>query len=99
MYFDVVSLEQKNCKVISILPDYVDTPLLRKEIGSEAFDWDKTMKPEHVASFVGSIVGNHAHIPTGARIMVLNTATLGSFSKKELLYAYNVDTDTLISSQ
>ena len=50
IYFDVVALEEKDMKIISILPSYVDTPLLRKlQENNKDFDWNLTMKPEQIA--------------------------------------------------
>lgn len=99
MYFDVVVLEQKEIKIITLLPDYVDTPLLRKEVGNDAFDWSRAAQSDQVAEFIHSLVVRQKSYVSGTRIMILNNATLRSFARKEKLLAYNLDTKQFISSK
>jgi NAD(P)-dependent dehydrogenase (short-subunit alcohol dehydrogenase family) len=99
IYFDVLALEKKSVKFINILPDYVDTPLLRKEVGDEAFDWKEAVTVQQVAAFIYVLSQRHSAYPTGARIMILNNATIGSFTRKEKLFAYNADTKLILTSK
>lgn len=95
VYFDATAMEHKELKVINILPDYVDTPLLRKLQNNAPFDWNQTIKPKQIADFVVSIIENNVSIPSSSRIIIINNALKEDLDYKEVLWAYNTDTKKL----
>ncbi|OGN03526.1 MAG: hypothetical protein A2655_04795 [Candidatus Yanofskybacteria bacterium RIFCSPHIGHO2_01_FULL_43_42] len=96
IYFDVVALEEKNMKIISILPSYVDTPLLRKlQENSKNFDWNLTMKPEQIAEFVGRVINDNEDLSSGAKVIVVSDSLKEDLEYNENLWGYNVNTKQL----
>lgn len=96
IYFDVVALEEKDIKVISLLPSYVDTPLLRKlQSNNKDFDWSIPMKPSDVAGFVGKVINEQESLPTGSKIIVVSDSLKEDLEYKENLWGYNVSTKQL----
>ena len=99
IYFDVISLEHKDVKIITILPEYVDTPLLRKVMEGQNFSWDKAVKPQQVADFVGKIMRSPEKYQSGIRIAVLPDKSKDGHKNPENLWVYNVDTNKLSKSK
>ena len=96
IYFDVVALEEKDMKIISILPSYVDTPLLRKlQENSKNFDWNLTMKPEQIAEFVGRVINDNEDLSSGAKVIVVSDSLKEDLEYNENLWGYNVNTKQL----
>ena len=97
-YFDVVALEEKSIKFASILPSYVDTPLLRKlQENNRDFAWEATMKPEQIAELVGKVVKDGKDISSGAKIIAVSDALKEDLEYKENLLGYNVTTQKLFT--
>ena len=96
MYFDVVALEHKEVKIINILPDCVDTPLLRKIETSETFHWDEILQPQQIADFTSELIDNNKQLPSGVRIAFINEAQKKTLEYHEELWVYNVDSKKLI---
>lgn len=90
IYFDSISTKYKDFKIYSILPDYVDTPLLRKDIGENPFNWDKVLKTSDIVDTVGIIL--KTDLPNNARIAVINNFMLEDVEPVEQLFVYNTDT-------
>jgi len=91
IYFDAVALEHPEFKIISILPSYVDTPLLhRLQTGSE-FDWSEPLKPKEIAELIGELTDDNSRLVTGSRIVVVNEALREDLEYKESLWAYYAD--------
>lgn len=99
MYFDVISLEHEDLRIITILPDYVDTPLLRKVMGGQDFSWDKAIKPKQVADFIGEIMHSPDKYQSGIRIAILPDKSKDGQKNPENLWVYNVDTNKLSKSK
>lgn len=95
IYFDVIALEEKGFKVVSILPSYVDTPLLRKLQENRDFPWDAVMKPDQIAEFVQRIIEEQSSIDTGTKIIVISDSLKEDLEDVENLWGYNVDTREL----
>lgn len=94
IYFDSIQTEYKTFKVINILPSYVDTPLLRKLIGSEPFDWEEVVQPENMAHLVLQLLDNNS-IPTNSRVFAVTDALFDDVKSKEDIFVYNATRDTL----
>ena len=96
IYFDVVALEEKDMKIISILPSYVDTPLLRKlQENNKDFDWNLTMKPEQIAEFVGRVINDNEDLSSGAKVIVVSDSLKEDLEYNENLWGYNTSTKQL----
>jgi len=95
-YFEAVALEEKKIKFITILPSYVDTPLLRKLHPEKDFNWSEVLKPEEVANFVGEVIENKRELKSGAKVIVVNDALKEDLEYNEDLWGYNTTTKDLI---
>jgi len=89
IFFDVVSLEERNIKFVSILPSYVDTKLLRNLQKQREFEWKITLKPEEIAEFIKNVIGNK-EITSGSKIIIVNDSLIEDLEYKENLWGYNV---------
>lgn len=94
IYFDSIQTKYHGFKVINILPSYVDTPLLRKLIGSEPFDWEEVIQPENIAHLVLQLLDNDS-IPANSRVFVVTDALFDDVKSKENIFVYNATRDTL----
>ena len=93
IYFDTIALENKDLKIINLLPTYIDTPLARKLVNndSDLEFWDKNMQVNKVGESVAKIVKEEKDFPNGARIMIINNKLKDEVKDPEKLYSYNVD--------
>ena len=92
IFFEALAIENKNIKVINILPSYVDTPLQHKVSDNKDFDWKQCTTPDQVAGLVRDLIEERFGTPSGSKVMVLNSKTLSDTREPEKLYFYNVDT-------
>lgn len=92
IYFDAVVLENKNIKIINILPVYIDTPMLRGIANKLNFSCNKATKPEKVSRAIKEIIFSDKNLGSGTRIMILPNESLDNTKDPEKLYYYNVDT-------
>ena len=96
IYFETLAAENKNVKVINVLPNYIDTPLQHKvnDIHKE-FDWNMSMRVDEAADIVPYLVMNHERIESGSRVIVVSSA-MGDMSKNpEKLWVYTVNKNKL----
>lgn len=96
-YFEVIAMEEKELKIISILPSYVDTPLLRRMHEGTEFDWTMPMRPDDVAKFICDMTQDNAKLKSGAKVIVINNKMKEDVEYHEDLWGYNVTTEALIS--
>ncbi len=94
-YFETTALEEKSIRFISILPSYVDTPLLRKLQEGREFNWDEIVKPQEVAELVEKIIKGEVEVSSGAKIVVVSEALTEDLKYDEDLYGYNTTTKSL----
>ncbi len=95
IYFDAIALENKNLKIINILPSYVNTPLqhrLNDEVKDNEFEWSDAMDVDDVANAYINIIKNAEKYENCSRIMVVSDKLIGDTEDPEKLYYYNVDT-------
>ena len=93
IYFEAVALENKKLKIISILPSFVDTPLLHNLFdSSKDFEWNVPVKANQVANSIKYIIDNHEEIPNCSKIIIVNNNLMDDIHDPEKLYYYNVDT-------
>jgi len=94
-YFETIALEEKAIKFISILPSYVDTPLLHKLEDGNDFNWSEVIKPEEIALLVKKIADEEIKVSSGAKIIVVTEALKEDLEYDEDLWGYNVDSQIL----
>lgn len=94
-HFETIALEEKTIKFVSILPSYVDTPLLHKLEDENDFNWGGVIKPEEVALLIEKIVDEEIKVSSGAKIIVVTEALKEDLEYDEDLWGYNVDSQTL----
>ena len=86
IYFDSVAIENKDIKVLTILPVYVDTPMLKDIAAKLGFTTDDAVDPLKVAEAIEKIITDQK-LESGSRIMILTNKSMN-----ERLYYYNIDT-------
>lgn len=98
MYFDCTALEEKEIKFISILPSYVDTPLLRKiwEGLETPFEWNEIIKPTHISNLVKKILENPDDFESVQRIIVITEAEKEDLEDFEKLKVYIGDRNEVL---
>jgi short-subunit dehydrogenase len=92
VYFDAVALENKNIKVLDILPVYIDTPMLHDIAEKLKFTYNTATKPEIVAEAMKEIIFSNQNLESGTRVIVLSNESLDDTEESEKLWYYNVDT-------
>jgi hypothetical protein len=92
IYFDAVAIENKEIKVLSILPVYIDTPMLTDIAEKLKFSTDGAAKPEKFAEAVMQIVFSKDTLSSGSRIIVTTGDSLDDTKDPEKLWHYNMDT-------
>ena len=91
-YFEAIAAEDKSLRVISVLPSYVDTPLLRGlHEDDKDFAWETVNTPEQTAEFVGYVVDNPTSIESGSRVVVVSSAQDDGDYDPEKLWLYITD--------
>lgn len=96
IYFDAMAIENTNIKILTVLPDYVDTPLQHKlSDASKDFDWEKCVKPDDIASFIRDLIIEKYDLESGTRVIVVNNKAFDATKDPEKLFYYNVNTKEL----
>lgn len=94
-FFEALAKELPNARVFSILPTYVDTPLLRTLHSSDGFNFDEILKPNDISGLVEKLEADELGIESGSNVMIVNTSTIEDLESSEVLYGYIADTQTL----
>jgi len=92
IYFDAVAIENKDIKILNILPEYIDTPMLKTISEKLKFSSDGATKPEKLAEAIGEIIFSSREFESGARVITLSTKSIEDTEDPEKLYYYNIDT-------
>lgn len=95
LFFEAFGMENKDIKMIHLLPNYIDTPLQRSMKHDESFDWGQCVSSEDIASTTLKVLENEIDIKSNARLIILNNKSLDAVEDPEVLYMYNVDTNKL----
>lgn len=94
IYFDAITLENTDLKVINILPSYIDTPLQHKlndDSKDTDFEWDISMDVKDVADGFIKVVEDERDLPNNSRVMIVSDKLMGDTEDPEKLYFYNVN--------
>ena len=97
LYFESLALELKNSKIFTLLPSYIDTPMLRELKKNSSFNFDEVVKPNQVYELIEQLISNKLIISSGSKIIVANNPLKEDFINEESLYGYNTDTGELFS--
>lgn len=96
LYFNSLAAELKDAKVYTLLPDYVDTPMLHQTSDSNPnFDWSATIKVEDLAKLTSDLLSGKAKLDTGSNIVIVTEALKEDLKNPEKLYGFNTDTGKL----
>jgi NAD(P)-dependent dehydrogenase (short-subunit alcohol dehydrogenase family) len=96
-YFSVLAKELKDAKVYTLLPDYVDTPMLRNTPPSnEHFNWDVIIQPRDIAKLSADLISGRLKLDSGSNVIIVTTALKESWRSVEKLYGFNTDTGELL---
>lgn len=99
IFFETMAAENKNVKIINVLPTYIDTPFLRTFISDEDFDWKKSMKPEDVAEALLGVIKNKNTIESGSRIMIIKQEHADGIYNPEKLWIYTTKNKKFIKAK
>lgn len=94
-YFETLALEMPDAKVVSLLPDYIDTPMLRELQEGKDFDWGQTLKVEEMTRLIKNLYDEKVKAPSGSNIIVINDQLVEDLEDREKLYGYNVSNGML----
>lgn len=95
-FFNALADELKDAKVVTILPDYVNTPMLHSTMDTDStFDWSCTIKPDDIAQLCHDLLHSKRTVPSGSNIIVVTNALLDDLKSVETLYSFNTDTNEL----
>lgn len=94
-YFESLADELKDTKVYGLLPDYVDTPMLRELQEGRDFDWDGTIKMGDLANFAVELTLGKHDLESGSNIIVVTNGLIEDLENQEKLYGFNTDTQEL----
>jgi len=94
-YFESLSMELTEAKVYNLLPDYVDTPMLRELQAGRDFKWEETIKVDDLAKLSFDLLAGNIELDSGANVIVVNNALIDDLKSFENLYGFNTDTAKL----
>lgn len=92
IYFESIAAENKNIKVVNVLPSYVDTPLLRglHKDDPESF-WQGVNDPAQTTEIVGFLLDNPSAVPSGSRVITICSQQDDGDFDPEKLYLFLTD--------
>jgi|GEM_PF-1026890 len=95
-YFGSLAAELRDAKVITLLPDYVDTPMLRDLHKDDDFNWSIPLKAEDIASLIANLESGKVQVESDANVIIVNDALQEDLASTEKLYSFNTDTKQLV---
>jgi NAD(P)-dependent dehydrogenase (short-subunit alcohol dehydrogenase family) len=96
-YFNALAKELVGANVYTLLPDYVDTPMLRNYPPKEQnFNWDTIIQPEQIAMFCLRLSTEKPPLESGAHIIIVTEALKSSLENMEKLYGFNPETGSFL---
>ncbi len=95
-YFEAVAAEFTNAKVVTLLPDNVDTAMLRALVIGRDFDWAGTINASDMAQLIIDITAGKLAVDSGSNIIVVTNRMTEDLEYREKLFGFNTDTGELI---
>jgi alcohol dehydrogenase/benzil reductase ((S)-benzoin forming) len=96
MFFKALALEMTEARIYTVLPDYVDTPMLRASMNDPEFDWSTIIQPSDIANLCQELVNDKHQLASGSNIIVVTEALKESLENNEQLYGYVTDSQKLL---
>ena len=96
-YFKVFALDNPDIKIFNLLPDMMNTPMLRKLLGNSFADYDKILQVDNVTQAIIEIINKKEFI-SGDSVILTNTwlkRTTENFEHHDLIY--NTDIQALVA--
>lgn len=90
MFFEIMAQENKQVKIINILPSYVNTPMQHQIHDNTDFDWNQCMRPEDIAEAIGTVLSKSEAIESGSRVIVEKHVNEDETYAPEKLWTYSV---------
>lgn len=90
LFFETMAKENKQVKIINILPSYVDTPMQHQLHDNTDFDWSQCMMPEDIANAVATVLSKIESIDTGSRVIIEKEINKNESYRPEKLWTYSV---------
>ena len=94
-YFESLADELSIAKIYTLLPDYVDTPMLQRLQKGREFDWSSTIKAADISKLILDLYNENIKIASGSNIIVVTDGLIGDLKSTEHLYGFNTDTKKL----
>jgi NAD(P)-dependent dehydrogenase (short-subunit alcohol dehydrogenase family) len=95
-YFNSLALDLTDARIYSLLPDFVDTPMLRKDFENDVeFKWDTIIRPEDIGKLTRDLIADRYKLESGTNIIIVTNALKSSFQSVEKLYGFNAETNEL----
>lgn len=95
MFFETMAQENKQVKIINILPSYVNTPMQHQIHDNTDFDWSQCMLPEDIAKAIGTVLSKSQEIESGSRVIVEKQINEDEQYISEKLWTYSVTQNEL----
>ncbi|MEX0617190.1 MAG: SDR family oxidoreductase [Candidatus Woykebacteria bacterium] len=98
-FFEALADNLVGAKVYTLLPDYVDTPMLRELEEGRNFNWSQALSVEDLVKLVVDLALGKFDLASGSNIIVVNNALKEDLASREKLYGFNTDTGELVKLQ
>lgn len=95
IFFETLAEENKQVKIINILPSYVDTPMQHQIHDNTDFDWSQCMVPEDIAEAIATVLEKSSEIETGSRVIIDKQIDKNEQYSPEKLWTYSVEQNKL----
>ncbi len=96
LYFNSLAMELTKAKIVTLLPDYVNTPMLHSTSDTDTtFDWSATIQSPDIAELCEKIITQKLTVESGANIIIVTEKLKEDLEDQEILYGYNTDSKKL----
>lgn len=95
-FFETLAIELPKARVYTLLPDYVDTPMLRELQAGRDFNWQAALKTDDMSKLTIDLALGKIPLESGSNIIVINNPLKQDLKSREKLYGYNTDSDELV---
>lgn len=92
IFFETMAKENKDVKIISILPSYIDTPMQHQIHDGTDFDWSQCMIPSDITEAMGTVLSKSEEIESGSRVIIEKNIGDSEQYTPEKLWTYSVQT-------
>ncbi len=93
-YFAVYTLENTTIKVINMMPDGVNTPMLASLTDDKKFI-NSAIDPDDISQFIMEVIQKKYNLTSGDKVIIINNPQLDDAKYKDKTSIYNTDTKQL----